>query len=93
MIYYIAKFSDDHIILGDEIHIDQLILEYDKAHRATLVGVKARITQKEYQRLKKFTPLQWLLYMQGNPLKPLSDGKKELLARLIKKERKRNIPL
>ncbi len=87
MIYYIAKFSDDHIILGDEIHIDQLIRDYDKAHRATLVGVKARITKKKYLRLKRFTPLQWLLYMQGNPLKPLSNGKKELLARLIKKGR------
>lgn len=85
MIYYIAKFSDDHIILGDEIHIDQLILDYDKAHRATLTFPKARITKKEYKRLKGFSPLQWLLYMQGNPLKPLSDGKKELLARLIKK--------
>lgn len=85
MIYYMARFSDDHIILGDEIHIDQLILGYDKAHRATLTHPKARITQKEFKRLKRFTPLQWLLYMQGNPLKPLSDGKKELLARLIKK--------
>lgn len=93
MIYYIAKFSDDHIILGDEIHIDQLIRDYDKAHRATLTHPKARIVKPLYLRLKGFSPLQWLLYMQGNPLIPLSDGKKELLAKLIKKEHKRNIPL
>jgi len=85
MYYYMARFSDDHIILGDEARIDQLILDYDKAHRATLTHPKARITQKEYLRLKGFSPLQWLLYMQGDAMKPLSDGKKELLARLVKK--------
>lgn len=85
MFYYIARFSDDHIILGDEARIDQLIRDYDQTHRATLTHPKARITQKEYLRLKNFGPLQWLLYMQGDAMKPLSDGKKELLARLVKK--------
>ena len=85
MFYYIAKFSDDHIILGDEARIDQLILDYDNTHRATLTHPKARITQARYRLYKSFSSLDWLLYMQGDAMKPLSDGKKELLARLVKK--------
>jgi len=86
MYAYMARFSDDHIILGDETNINQRIRDYDKTHRATLTHPKARISQKEYRRLKGFSPLQWLLYMQGDAMKPLSSGKKELLARLVKKE-------
>lgn len=86
MWFYMAIFSDDHVILGDETRIDSLIQEYDQTHRATLVGVKARITQKEYRRYKRFTSLEWLIYMQGNPLKPMSRGKQNLIARLVKKE-------
>ena len=80
-----ARFSDDHIILGDEARIDQLILDYDRTHRATLTHPKTRITKPLYLRYKGFSPLEWLLYMQGDATKPLSDGKKELIARLVKK--------
>jgi len=81
-----ARFSDDHIILGDETVIDQLIRDYDQTHRATLTHPKARIAKPLYLRLKGFSPREWLLYMQGDAMKPLSNGKKELLARLVKKE-------
>lgn len=92
MYYYMAIFSDDHIILGDEIRIDQLIRDYDSSHRATLVGVKSKISQKKYKLLKGFSPYQWLKYMQGDPMKDMSDGKHNLLDKMRKKELKRNIP-
>lgn len=92
MIYYIARFSDDHLILGDETSIDDKIREYAEGHpRATLVDPKARITKREYQTHVRGGSIHWLL-MQGNPLKPLSDGKKELLARLVREQVGRNIP-
>jgi len=92
MYYYMAIFSDDHVILGDETRIDQLIQDYDQTHRATLVGVKARIPKWRYDRYKRFTPLDWIFYMQGDAKKPMSRGKKNLVARMINKARRRNIP-
>ncbi len=92
MIYYMARFTDDHVILGNELKIDQLIRDYDNSHRATLVGVKSKISQKEYKRLKRFSPYQWLKYMQGDPMKAMSDSKHNLLDKMRKKELKRNIP-
>ena len=86
MWFYMAIFSDDHVILGDETKIDSLIQAYDQTHRATLDGVKTRIPQWKYKRYKRFTSRQWLLYMQGDARKEMSRGKKNLIARLTKKE-------
>lgn len=91
MFYYIAKFSDDHLIIGKETDIDSRIRAYDLGHpRATLTYPKARITKKQYLRLARGDAIDWLL-LQGDPSKPMSDGKKELIARLAKQTR-RNIP-
>ena len=92
MIYYIAKFSDDHLILGKETDIDDKIRAYDEGHpRATLTYPKARITKTQYLRLARGNAIDWLL-LQGNPSKPMSDGKKELIARLAKKRQKGIFP-
>ena len=87
MIYYMRIYSDDHFVYADETRIQRLCQEYEEDHpRGYWKTDKVRIKKDLYLQYKNRTSLEWIL-AQGDPLKGLSDGRKELVAKMI-----RNIP-
>ncbi|KKM25699.1 hypothetical protein LCGC14_1592440 [marine sediment metagenome] len=87
MYYYMRIFSDDHFVYADETRIQRLCQEYEEGHpRGHWKTDKVRISKGLYLEYKNRTPLEWIL-AQGDPLKGLSNGRKEQVAKMI-----RNIP-
>lgn len=87
MIYYMRIYSDGHFVYAPETEIDSRIQEYEEGHpRGYWKTDKVKIKTALYLEYKNRTPLDWIL-AQNDPLKPLSDGRKELVAKMI-----RNIP-
>lgn len=87
MRYYMRIYSDDHFVLADETRIRSQCQKYEEGHpRGHWKTDETRITKRLYLEYKNRTPLEWIL-AQGDPLKGLSDGRKEQVAKMI-----RNIP-
>lgn len=88
MLHYIAWFDDDNYILAQEVDIDRLISDYLKTHKYAKLESKTEITKPQYIMYGRMSRLEYYLYMQGDPMKPMSRGKKNLIARM----KQRNIP-